>query len=482
MRVLEEAGKPLTVDQITQEAVRGGYLVHAGETPTNSMRARISEDIRRRRFHSRFQRTGPGRFALRSDEFPEYVAPPLARGIPDEVVTCVPRDRIPTGVIASFGLLEAIDLSDWLNQQSVVFEERPRAETLDHLKQLVAYVILRHPNGSILTYRRGHLSSAHPMLRGARCLGFGGHVQAIDTQDLFGIGDAGIVNTATRELYEELSGLSHLKLKTIGLISDESSLEGLRHLGVVLEGELPEGFTEERSRRERAINDLKLRRPEEIAQSWHEYEFWSQLLIRDVVAPGHMLPGCLLRPRRRPVRTQVLAVVGEIASGKTTLCELVTERLHFGRVSTRQCLLPLINQEDFGTAGRTDFQRAAQKFISSTSGPRRLADAIAKSVRAQTLPCLVDGIRQHATLTELRAQFPDLTVVYVDSSRDHAYRNFTTRSEHQATLAEFREARSHPVEEEVASLRLEADAYLYNAGTIDELFSTFTEWWASPSG
>jgi 8-oxo-dGTP pyrophosphatase MutT (NUDIX family) len=44
--VLEEVGYPLHYSDITEIALQSGYLQSAGRTPQNTMRARLSVDVR----------------------------------------------------------------------------------------------------------------------------------------------------------------------------------------------------------------------------------------------------------------------------------------------------------------------------------------------------------------------------------------------------------------------------------------------------
>jgi hypothetical protein len=44
--VLKEVGHPLHYTDITEIALQSGYLESAGRTPQNSMRARLSVDVR----------------------------------------------------------------------------------------------------------------------------------------------------------------------------------------------------------------------------------------------------------------------------------------------------------------------------------------------------------------------------------------------------------------------------------------------------
>ena len=62
--VLEEAGHPLHYTDITELALESGYLTSRGRTPHNTMRARLSVDVRDNP-ESLFVQTAPGVYGLK---------------------------------------------------------------------------------------------------------------------------------------------------------------------------------------------------------------------------------------------------------------------------------------------------------------------------------------------------------------------------------------------------------------------------------
>ena len=64
--VLEEVGHPLHYADITEIALESGYLQSAGRTPQNTMRARLSVDVRDNE-ESPFSQTAPGVYGLKKD-------------------------------------------------------------------------------------------------------------------------------------------------------------------------------------------------------------------------------------------------------------------------------------------------------------------------------------------------------------------------------------------------------------------------------
>ena len=64
--VLREVGHPLHYTDITEIAIQSGYLKSAGRTPHNTMRARISVDVRDNP-ESLFAQTAPGVYGLKPE-------------------------------------------------------------------------------------------------------------------------------------------------------------------------------------------------------------------------------------------------------------------------------------------------------------------------------------------------------------------------------------------------------------------------------
>lgn len=63
--MLSEVGRPLHYTDITEIALDSGYLQSAGKTPHNTMRARLSVDVRDNP-ESPFVQTAPGVYGLKN--------------------------------------------------------------------------------------------------------------------------------------------------------------------------------------------------------------------------------------------------------------------------------------------------------------------------------------------------------------------------------------------------------------------------------
>jgi hypothetical protein len=64
--VLEEVGHPLHYTDITEIALQSGYLQSSGRTPHNTMRARLSVDVRDNP-NTHFAQVAPGVYGLKSN-------------------------------------------------------------------------------------------------------------------------------------------------------------------------------------------------------------------------------------------------------------------------------------------------------------------------------------------------------------------------------------------------------------------------------
>lgn len=472
--VLLRKRKPMKPDEIFNCAKEEGLIFSKGKTPELSMKARISTDIRKKGFLSKFMRTGLNKFALREFGMKEYIAQPFKKSVPKEIITCIHKSQLEK-TQRIFGFSRNLDLlENLLNSEKLSFIDRKTAETTTDYKQLISYVMLLNEKEEILTYRRGVYSNAHEMLRGSVCLGFGGHVQDIDTTNMFTKGWAGVYETAEREVHEELKGFKPENLELIGFINDNSSPEGLKHLGVVLKGILPNKFKLSDFGKELSINDLQFMSSEELWQKYYQFEFWSQLLIKKKFPRNN--GNVVIKPTNFKVKSDILVFVGEIASGKTILCDLLKEKHGFKPISTRKCVARLIKAKDFGVKDRSTFQKKAQEFINKKDSPLFLAKEIKKEIESSNGAVMIDGIRHFETLKELRKFFPELIVFYVESARDDAFRNFLERSEGKGNIDQFRNERHHPVEKEIQLLKGDADAYIFNGGSKEELYNTFINW------
>src|SRR5690606_30962476 len=158
------------------------------------------------------------------------------------------------------------------------------------------------------------------------------------------------------------------------------------------------------------VNDLKLKSINEIGEQFYDYEFWSQLLIRHFFPTNYSR--VVIKPTRFNLTSRILVLVGEIASGKTTLAKKLVDNFEFASISSRECVAELIDEKDFGTKNRHLFQEKAERFIKGRNGPALLARKIHTEVLKYTQNIVIDGIRHSETLKDLKKLHAELVVIY----------------------------------------------------------------------
>ncbi len=228
--VLREVGQPLRPKEIVRHACEAGILSTSGKTPDQTMKSKLSVDIRRYGSQSTFKRTAPGRFGLREWEaYETYHASPYARKHTETVLVVSQSDV--ADVVPDQGLTLDPRRIPELTWRSRPYD-RSAAEDTESVRQLVtlAAVVVK---GDILTFRRsGH--NPESRLHHTWATLFGGHLQPKDPHPLFQPSPALFVTVLSqRELEEELRIADDCRLTPLGLIRDDSTRLGRQHLGFV---------------------------------------------------------------------------------------------------------------------------------------------------------------------------------------------------------------------------------------------------------
>ena len=80
-QILKDMDRPMSVEEITQQALDRGFLVTKGKTPAATMSAMIYMDIKRKGQTSRFIQVGPNCFTVNngSKEYPESAFKPKSK-------------------------------------------------------------------------------------------------------------------------------------------------------------------------------------------------------------------------------------------------------------------------------------------------------------------------------------------------------------------------------------------------------------------
>lgn len=479
--VLSRLKKPLSITDIVKYAESEGLLSTKGKTPINTMRARLSEHIRKEKENSVFIRIGPNKFALREWDVKEYKAKPFIKNYENEYVVCVKQTSIDEA-----GRFFGFDKSykPYLNllkvSNNIQICKRTEANSSKNLKQLISYVILKNTKGEYLSYVRGGYSAKDDLLKGVLCLGFGGHVDKKDYLNLFGSLDGGLHNAAVRETAEELKGIIPQRLRLIGVINDDSSTLGYNHFAFVFEAILPSNFEDVHISREMSINQLKLLNLKQIKERFFELEFWSQLLVKEIIKKHKKQDFILIKDKKKLLLNGPIIIVGEIGSGKSEISNFISKKYQIPLILTRNCVAEIIGETDFGQIemDRKEFQEKANKLVSHKNGIYQLANNIISKIAGyESSFIVIDGIRNVETYELIKKQYSNSILIFIEVPRDIAFGFYKHRSKSKVTVHDFKEAREHSVEKDVILFKSRADVYIFNGGSLENLYKKFKSWW-----
>jgi predicted NUDIX family phosphoesterase len=408
--------EPMTAKQLVHCAIEDKLFSDklSGKTPHQTMKAKLSVDIRRKGSLSPFVRTRPGRFFLRSllaSDSEAYQAKPFRIAPATEDVLVFPskwldgRDRFQ-GIKKTWKPL----LSRLLSQSGLHHIGRMEAEQSEDFKQVLTYILVTR-RSQILAFRRGTFNRVEDYLRGSSCIGFGGHVSELDRTLYNFRTDMGILDNARRELFEELtlpkmdrSQIANGKgLEIIGLLNDDSSAAGRRHFAVVLRYRATDDPAwEEPLRGEKSITQLRWLNLRSLGEELRDFEYWSQLCLATFF-PLSAQPSYQIR-RRAPLRPpHLLCVLGTLGSGKSVATEVLKKEFGYIEINSGRVIAEILKIPPIPQSSRKEFQRKAWAFIRKPGGPARLARVLWDRVQeSKSERVLIDGIRQPATLNEIK--------------------------------------------------------------------------------
>lgn len=405
-----------------------------------------------------------------------YDAPPLYPPKESESVLVFPTNWLDDQGVRFQGVKKSATerfLKRLFDSGGLEYIPRAIAEQLDDHKQIVTYIMVTRGR-EVLSYRRGNYNRVEDFLKGARCIGFGGHVSAID-ETLFGQATYGIFEAAARELKEELHlpvadrrRLDRLEgLEIVGLLNDDASANGRRHFAILMRYDVSGDSDWTRpTRNEKAITQLQWLDPQASPQQLFEFEYWSQLCLLEFYKSAAITRPTFTIRRKPPLRPpHVLVVLGELGSGKSATTRVLRDVYSYSEINSGQIVADILKIPALKTEeGRLEFQDKAWAFIERENGAYRLAEALLR--RADQLPggrVLIEGIRQRRTLQALFALAGHRRVgtMFIHTPFNVAFEFYKNRAGH-ASIYDFIEARNKPVEQEVGTLVEMADAVLYN--------------------
>ncbi len=480
-QVLRTERRPMSAREIWNEGIRQGHLSDrlAGKTPIQTLKSKLSVEILSGGDHSVFVRTEPGRFFLRElldDGARTYQSKPW-RPPPS-------RERVlvfPTAELDKLGRFQGVrsHFSDIYNalfsDRLCAGMDRTVAETNDDHKQVLTYIMVRRGR-QLLAFRRGVYNRNEDMLRGRDCVGFGGHVNDLDAHLFSGQTDAGtIMQSAIRELVEELKlpppDLDRVwrgeGLRVLGILNDDSSAIGRRHFAVVFEYQVSNStYWDDPVRGENSITKLRWLSTESEDVVLSGFEYWSQLVMRSFARDIVKLQPTYTVMRKRPLQPpHLLCLVGPIGSGKTEASRVLTREYGYSEVNSGRVVARLLGIPPVPETPRPELQALALNLIAEPDGCHRLAEGLYEEVaQLRSRRVLIDGVRQMATLHELRklAAPTRVGLIYVYTTPDVAFQLYRRRERPDAQIGDFLEVWESPVEREIPKLLSEADAVLYN--------------------
>lgn len=410
-QLMREERRPMRAKELTDIGLKRGLFSDklAGATPAQTMKSKLSVEIRRRGAQSTFVRTAPGRFYLRELAAGQdvYQARPWKPPATSEAVMVFPSTVLARPSLALQGVTTAVPRRYAQLFRSGICRPMPRslAEATEEYKQVLTYVLVQRGD-RVLAYRRGVYNRVEQMLKGAECVGFGGHVTAED-RSLFSDDDVGLHEAAARELGEELK-LPKVDrdrlgrrdgLDLIGFLNDDSSDVGRRHFAALFTYRVSDDPAWDQPQRgEKSINQLRWVDPSAPTLHLQSFEYWSQLALRHVYeADVRGQPSFVVRARRAFRTPHLLVLVGPLGSGKTQAAQVLRDSYGYLEVNSGRVLAQMLGLPPVPETPRETFQAAAGEFITRPDGPTQLAAALHTAVdRTQSTRVLVDGIRQRA--------------------------------------------------------------------------------------
>jgi len=276
--VLLREKKALSAEEIARRALELGILHTTGLTPGDTMRARLSTDILRKKGTSLFMRTDAGLFGLRQWHSPEFVANRYTKSLFDEDVVVFPATKLKKfipgrGIWASSVAYRAL-LGECSAMRRRVAEEDP------NMIQLVSAFLVSH-DGMYLTHKRSK-RLPESRLHGFYSVTFGGHLNPSDVGNfspLFDPFEPGqTVGLMERELREELRIADKYTMSFRGLIYDDSREVSRIHLGIVFDVSLTSSLYQIGERG--FLVDPKFESLSRMLSRLDDFENWSQMLIQ----------------------------------------------------------------------------------------------------------------------------------------------------------------------------------------------------------
>ena len=386
---------------------------------------------------------------------------------------------------------ERLGLGFNLDSENTRFKwmNRSDAEKDFNHKQLVVYVIIMYKN-EVIRYSRGEETSLRDNL-GKYSIGVGGHVDLKD-QEIFHKGANAFayacLQCIKREVLEETGinvNKNQKELTAIGFLNDDSVKQGLQHVALVLLLEL--------SYREVYQTEKQVVKPhfipvEKLADDFDDYEYWSQLCIQAFWSKKLKIE-CRIVPIQNfelKYRSEIILIVGFIASGKSSACNLLEEEFGYVNIRCSKIMTEIIDCGPIEKIERAKLQNAGFKFIHSDDGHNRLAQGIINFMSENPgRRYVLDGLRYPETLFALAEKLKKpITIIYIDTLIENLWKHYNDSIYvgKKLTFSDYLTMIYHPVEKHIQDFRPVANIVIHNNGSLNSYLATLREFFKKEIG
>jgi adenylosuccinate synthase len=154
---------------------------------------------------------------------------------------------------------------------------------------------------------------------------------------------------------------------------------------------------------------------------------------------------------------QIILLSGPVASGKTTLGDLLIKHHQFVRLKTRELIASMLDSDQ----ERRALQEAGERLDRETGG-EWVVKALAKQIASQSIPedasILVDAVRIEAQIKAIRRAFGHrVTHIHLKAPLEILSSRYTDRSGVVKELSSYDEVRANPTESRINELERIAD-------------------------
>jgi dephospho-CoA kinase len=161
----------------------------------------------------------------------------------------------------------------------------------------------------------------------------------------------------------------------------------------------------------------------------------------------------------------VIGIAGRMGAGKTTAARYVAAKYAFQYLRYSQVLSDWMTLDP---ESKSDLQEAGWK-VMAEGAQAELNRRLIANVKAQT-NAVVDGLRHRIDYESLKDSFAhSFHLLYIDTPREERWKRLRARGVY-ANPEDFDLADSHPVEQQIGSLRAYAALIIPNEGSLQDLY------------